>query len=59
MQKSRDEISHWNEYDYVVVNHDLQDTLNRVMAILHAERVRRSRQEGLDGFVAQLMAEAL
>lgn len=57
MQKCSDEISHWDEYDYVVVNHDIDDALKRVMAILHAERVRRTRQEGLSTFVDGLMTE--
>lgn len=59
MAKATAEISHWNEYDYVVVNNDLDQTLARVSAILHAERRRRVRQEeGLRQFVERLCRPA-
>ena len=54
MAKAADEMSHWPEYDYVVVNHDLEQTLSRVRAILHAERLKRQRQPGLTEFVKRL-----
>lgn len=57
MLKSRSEISHWAEYDYVLVNDDLDQTEARMRAILTAERLRRDRQAGLGGFVQRLMAE--
>ncbi len=57
MDKSRDEISHWAEYDYVLINDDLDQTAERLRAILTAERLRRSRQSGLGGFVQRLMQE--
>ena len=57
MQKSRSEISHWAEYDYVLVNDDLDQTEERMRAILTAERLRRDRQAGLGAFVRALMAE--
>ncbi|MGP9803892.1 guanylate kinase [Paracoccus sp. NSM] len=57
MLKSRAEISHWAEYDYVLVNDDLNDTEARLRAILTAERLRRDRQAGLGGFVQALMTE--
>ncbi|SNT71548.1 guanylate kinase [Paracoccus seriniphilus] len=57
MQKSRSEISHWAEYDYVLVNDDLDETEARLRAILTAERLRRDRQGGLGAFVKQLMEE--
>ncbi len=57
MRKSRDEISHWAEYDYVLVNDDLDQTEDRLRAILTAERLRRDRQVGLGDFVRDLMAE--
>lgn len=57
MQKSRAEISHWAEYDYVLVNDDLDETEARLRAILTAERLRRDRQSGLGGFVKRLMEE--
>lgn len=57
MAKSADEISHWFEYDYVVVNTDVDKTIAQVHAILQGERVRRKRQIGLEGFVEGLMNE--
>jgi guanylate kinase len=57
MLKSRDEISHWAEYDYVLVNDDLDQTEAHLRAILTAERIRRDRQSGLGAFVKNLMAE--
>lgn len=55
MSKANIEISHWNEYDYVVVNKDLEESLQKVYSILRAERLRRERQEGLEHFVEQLL----
>ena len=55
MDKSRDEISHWAEYDYVLVNDDLDATFAHLTAILSAERLRRERQKSLGGFVKTLM----
>ncbi|MRX51281.1 guanylate kinase [Paracoccus sp. S-4012] len=57
MRHSRDEISHWAEYDYVLVNDDLDATEQRLRAIVTAERLRRNRQTGLGGFVKRLMEE--
>ena len=57
MQKSRDEISHWPEYDYVLVNDDLDQTEARLQTILSAERLRRSQQPGLVDIVRSLNAE--
>ncbi|MDB6177834.1 guanylate kinase [Paracoccus sp. Z330] len=57
MMKSRSEISHWAEYDYVLVNDDLDETETRLRAILTGERLRRDRQGGLGAFVKDLMAE--
>ncbi|WP_411838960.1 guanylate kinase [Paracoccus sp. ME4] len=57
MEKSRSEISHWAEYDYVLVNDDLDRTEAAMRTILTAERLRRDRQAGLGGFVRALMAE--
>lgn len=58
MAKSRDEISHWAEYDYVLVNDDLDATEARLRAILTTERLRRDRQTGLGPFVKDLMEAA-
>ncbi len=54
MSKAEAEISHWAEYDYVVVNTDLDATLARIVHILEAERVKRSRQTTLNGFIDTL-----
>lgn len=57
MAKSRDEISHWAEYDYVIVNRDLDRSFNELKTILQAERLKRDRQPGLSDFVRGLNAE--
>ncbi len=57
MQKSWDEISHWDGYDYVLVNDDLDDTEARLKTIVTAERLRRSQQPGLVGHVRALQSE--
>lgn len=54
MSKAVDEISHYEEYHYVIVNHDLDDSLHRVRAILEAERMKRRRISGLTNFVSGL-----
>jgi guanylate kinase len=51
------EIVHWTEYDYVIVNADIETSFARLSAILSAERAKRSRQSGLDPFVRGLLAE--
>jgi guanylate kinase len=57
MAKSRDEISHWAEYDYVIVNTDLEAAFDQLVTILTAERLRRDRQPGLAEFVRGLNRE--
>ncbi|QDL90695.1 guanylate kinase [Paroceanicella profunda] len=57
MSRSRDEISHWAEYDYVLVNDDLDRCEAELRAILRAERLRRERQPALMGRVQRLNAE--
>jgi guanylate kinase len=57
LRDARDEIEHWREYDYVVVNEDLERSLATVRAVLVAERHRRVRQRGLPDFVSQLQSE--
>ena len=54
MAKAGDEMSHWDEYDYVVVNRDLDRAFGDVRAILAAERLKRERQPGLPAFVRGL-----
>lgn len=57
MAKSRDEISHWAEYDYVIVNRDIDAAFDELVTILKAERMRRDRQPGLSDFVRRLNRE--
>ena len=59
MQKSWDEISHWDSYDYVLVNDDLDTTENALRNIVTAERLRRKQQPGLTDVVRGLQAEFL
>lgn len=54
MSKAAAEISHWQEYDYVLVNDDLETTIVRVMCILQSERLRRIRQPGIAEFIKRL-----
>jgi len=55
MERARAEISHWAEYDYVVINDDVDECFDRVCEVLEAERMRRTRQTGLIPFVRELM----
>ena len=55
MSKAVAEISHWAEYDYVLVNEDLDKTLSQILAIIQAEKLKKSRQLGLETFVKELM----
>ena len=57
MARARAEISHWDGYDYVVVNDDVEDCYGKVAQILAAERMKRARQTGLIGFVRGLMKD--
>ncbi|HEY6578920.1 MAG TPA: guanylate kinase [Rhizomicrobium sp.] len=57
MAKAAGEISHWAEYDYVIVNDDLDRALTNIAAILAAERLKRTRQIGLSGFVRGLQED--
>jgi guanylate kinase len=57
LRAAAQEISHWNEYDYVLVNRDVEESLSALKAILQAERLKRPRQQGLVGFVAGLMGD--
>lgn len=54
MARASDEISHWGEYDYVIVNDDLDNSSGVLMAILAAERHRRERLLGLQEFVREM-----
>jgi len=57
LANARTEMQRWNEYDYVIVNDDLDESFRALKAILAAERLRRSRRTGLAGFVEGLLAE--
>lgn len=57
MQDAAAEISHWAEYDYVIVNHDLSESLACLKSILTAERLKRERLRGLSAFVRNLQSE--
>ncbi|TNF64945.1 MAG: guanylate kinase [Rhodobacteraceae bacterium] len=57
MSKSWDEISHWAEYDYVLVNDDLDETARRLRVIVEAARLRRLQQPGLNTHVKSLQRE--
>jgi guanylate kinase len=57
MNKARDEITHYSEYNYVLVNHEFKECLAKVKTILEAERLRRSRRVGLSDFVKGLIGE--
>lgn len=54
MEKAADEMSHWAEYDYVIVNDRLEESIAHVATILAAERLKRERQPGLATFVNRL-----
>lgn len=56
MERARSEISHWDAYDYVVINDDVDACFAKVRQVLDAERMKRQRQTGLIPFVRELMA---
>lgn len=58
LANARAEISHWRDYDYVIINKDLQTSLEKARAILYAERMKRARTTWLEEFVEKLLAEA-
>jgi len=57
MAKAADEMSHWAEYDYVILNRDLDHAFAELRAILAAERLKRERQTGLSDFVRRIQGE--
>jgi guanylate kinase len=59
LDAARIEIARWEEYDYVIVNEDLDRSFHRLMAILTAERLKRERLVGLDRFVGALLEEPI
>jgi len=54
MARAPDEMSHWAEYDYIIINRDIDESVAQVEAVLLAERLRRARQIGLADFVKRL-----
>lgn len=56
LKNAEEEMSHWNEYDYVLVNDDLQAAFEKVRAILMVERLRRQRRNAISSFVDTLLA---
>ncbi|CAN0604667.1 unnamed protein product, partial [Ectocarpus sp. 12 AP-2014] len=57
MTRSWDEISHWDSYDYVLINDDLERTAEQLRTIITAERLRRTQQPGLLDHVRKLQSE--
>jgi len=57
MRGASNEIQHWDQYDYVIINHNIDQALASVRAILGAGRLKSSRQSGLKDFVQGLLAE--
>jgi guanylate kinase len=57
LANSRAEIAHWREYDYVIVNDDLNTAFEAVQSIVRAERLRRDRRHGMFDFVTGLIEE--
>ncbi|AHE57082.1 guanylate kinase [Sphingomonas sanxanigenens] len=57
MERAAAEIGHWDGYDYVLVNDDVEHCFNCVQTILRAERLKRSRQQGLIGFIRSMVKE--
>ncbi|MCM8729657.1 guanylate kinase [Hephaestia sp. GCM10023244] len=55
MQRAANEVSHWDGYEYVLVNDDVEECFTNVCTILEAERLKRSRQTGLIGFIRKLV----
>jgi guanylate kinase len=57
LENARSEIEHWRDYDFIIVNHDLNQAYGEVRAIITAERLRRDRRPGLFDFVSGLLDE--
>lgn len=56
LEAAKPEIAHWRDYRYVIVNRDLEDSVEKVRSILHGERCRQERLKGLDAFADHLIA---
>ena len=59
MEEANLDISHWHEYDYTIINKNIDETLDKLLWILRAERLKKNRRLGLSAFVGQLMHQTL
>lgn len=59
IQKANEEISHWHEYDYSIINKNLGDSLRKLLSILRAERLRKNRRLGVSEFVRKMIEEEI
>lgn len=59
MAKANSELQHWQEYDYTIVNKDLDESLKKLLSILRAERLKKARRQGVVDFVSKLLDEKL
>lgn len=59
MASAKSEMSHWAEYDYVIINEDLEQSIDNALSILKSERLKRRRQTGLSSFVTELTTEEI
>ena len=57
MDRASHELSHWAEYDYIVINHEVNEACAEVQSILKAERLKRARRVGLTQFVRALQQQ--
>jgi guanylate kinase len=57
MSRAGDEVSHFAEYDYIVINHDIDEAYAEVLSVLRAERLKRERRSGLTAFVRELQQQ--
>ena len=57
MSLAGEEISHYMEYDYIIINHNLEESVSKVLTIINCERLKRSRQLGLSNFVKNLRSK--
>ena len=55
MSEARKEISHYNEYDFVIINEDIEIAVNSVKQILYSERLRKNRQSTLPNIIKNLL----
>ena len=55
MAEANSEITHWAEYDYIIINYEIEKTLKKLKSILITERLKRVRQIGLIDFVRKLL----